>query len=135
MKIPFIFAFVFTLPFTSPLMSCDRSGLSPLCGNGILDNGEDCDGVQFAQLYPSRCADLGFNGPGSAACRPDCTIDYRPCQEAGVCGDGVFTPGFEQCDGQDFGDTSCRSLGFDGGDLRCTAACRTDHAEIGRAQV
>jgi len=125
----------FSLPFTLLLVqlwSCDHRGISPLCGNGVLDNGEDCDGVQFAQLYPSRCADLGFNGPGSAACRPDCTIDYSPCREAGVCGDGVFTPGYEQCDGQDFGDTTCLSLGFDGGDLRCTAGCRTDAAACER---
>lgn len=120
------------LLFTSWLVSCDQSGLSPRCGNGVLDNGEDCDGGEFAGLYPSRCAELGFNGGGSAACRPDCTIDYGPCREAGVCGDGVFTPGFEQCDGQDFGDTTCLSLGFAGGDLRCTAACRTDTAACER---
>ncbi len=42
----------------------------------------------------------------------------------GDCGDGVVS-GDEICDGEDFGDISCVSLGFNGGTLLCTASCQT----------
>ncbi len=41
------------------------------------------------------------------------------------CGDGVIE-GDEQCDGAELNGVSCEELGFEGGELGCTAACRFD---------
>jgi hypothetical protein len=38
------------------------------------------------------------------------------------CGNGV-REGDEVCDGEDFGELSCKSLGFDDGELTCSATC------------
>lgn len=38
------------------------------------------------------------------------------------CGDGAIGSG-EQCEGSNFGGSSCSSLGFSGGSLSCTSAC------------
>lgn len=46
----------------------------------------------------------------------------------GVCGDGVQS-GTESCDGQDFAGRTCGSLGFDSGNLLCTAMCRLDTSQ------
>ena len=40
-----------------------------------------------------------------------------------VCGNGTLEAG-ETCDGQEFGTTSCATLGFDGGYLICAAGCQ-----------
>ncbi|MGK4004250.1 pre-peptidase C-terminal domain-containing protein [Sorangium sp. So ce1036] len=42
-----------------------------------------------------------------------------------TCGNDVADPG-EACDGPDLGIASCRSFGFDDGELRCSAACTVD---------
>ena len=48
----------------------------PLCGNGIIDPGEQCDGTNLAGF---TCASLGFTG-GVLACDPNfCTYDTSAC--------------------------------------------------------
>ncbi len=49
----------------------------PLCGNGKLDPGEDCDG----ELVPEVCAalDPSFTG-GTVVCADDCTFDTSACE-------------------------------------------------------
>ena len=61
----------------------------PECGNGIVDEGEECDnGANSNEL----------RGP-EAACRPDCTLVR--------CGDSIVDEG-EECDnGEDNGKTDC----------------------------
>ncbi len=41
------------------------------------------------------------------------------------CGDGVIQEG-EQCDGTNYGGSTCSSLGFVSGNLSCSSACTTD---------
>lgn len=66
-------------------------------------------------------------------CRiPDGTGDFRTCttatfgasnrDEPPTCGDGVVT-GTEICDGTNVGATTCTTLGFGPGTLRCNATC------------
>jgi hypothetical protein len=81
-------------------------GLAPVCGNGLLEPGEACDG--------------GAVGACPSGCDPDCTC-------AAYCGDGALDAG-EQCDGTEFGP----SVG-PGSDPSCTfieglasAECRAD---------
>ncbi len=54
-----------------------------LCGNGILDAGEECDATAVG------CGDLGFDG-GSLSCDASCMADTSGCT---TCGDGVCDAG------------------------------------------
>jgi hypothetical protein len=48
----------------------------PMCGNGIIDDGEQCDG---GNLGGFSCTDLGYTG-GTLACDPiTCTYDASGC--------------------------------------------------------
>jgi hypothetical protein len=50
----------------------------PLCGNGQIDQGEDCDG---GNLGGQSCVDLGFDG-GVLACDPTiCVFDTSGCMD------------------------------------------------------
>jgi len=108
-----------------------------LCGNFIVDDGEQCDlgpmhnwdhGACTSQCMTATCGDgLLFegvetcdegdeNGPGHGQCNP------ITCQFGPRCGDGVLTPEHEECDGG----------GPDGGgeieglDTKCLAGCTWD---------
>lgn len=74
----------------------------PGCGNGLVEAGETCDA-----------------GGESATCDADCT-DV-------VCGDSsVNSAADEACEETDLAGATCRSLGFDGGTLACSADCVYD---------
>jgi hypothetical protein len=48
----------------------------PVCGNGVVDDGEQCDG---GNLGGFTCVDLGYSG-GTLACDPvTCTYDASAC--------------------------------------------------------
>jgi hypothetical protein len=46
-----------------------------LCGNGVIDGAEECDG---SDLNEQTCATYDYDG-GSLACTQDCYIDYTAC--------------------------------------------------------
>ncbi len=48
----------------------------PPCGNGVIDDGEDCDGDN---LNGQTCADLEGFTDGALACATDCTFDTTGC--------------------------------------------------------
>ena len=101
----------------------DDDSSEPVCGNGILEQGEECDSNQLGETV---CNDLGYAG-GDLGCTAQCTFDTTECTGGEQCGDGVVDAG-EECDGQSLGGESCGSLGFDGGDLLCTDGCAFDTA-------
>jgi hypothetical protein len=47
----------------------------PVCGNGIRERGEGCDGADFGTL---DCGDWGYNA-GSLVCSADCRADATGC--------------------------------------------------------
>lgn len=95
------------------------NGGSPTCGNGVLDDGEQCDGAA-----PS-CTSLGFTG-GTAFCNQDCTLSTIGCTgSSGSCGNGVIDAG-EACDGTNLQGSTCTTYGFTGGTLRCATNCQLD---------
>src|SRR5439155_1655582 len=57
--------------------------------------------------------------PGMLQCA-QCHFDASRCS---FCGNGVIN-GREECDGADLGGRTCATLGFTGGTLGCTSACR-----------
>ena len=74
----------FQIPNTAYASVQEASTASSLCGNGVIDSGEECDGSNLAgQTYMSR----GFSG-GSLSCNPNCTINTSLCTSGGGGGGG-----------------------------------------------
>lgn len=96
------------------------TGPAPVCGDQTAEGLEQCDG---ADLREQACTDFGF-ASGQLECDETCQIVTGGCTNTSspVCGDGV-AEGSEACDGDDFKDASCASLGFQGGQLGCTTSC------------
>ena len=81
----------------------------PVCGNGIVEPGEDCDGVE---LGSETCVDLGFLS-GTLACAVDCQFDTSACVAGG--GPGAFCAQSQDCQqGLFCADGTC-----------CTSACNS----------
>lgn len=110
---------------------CDDK--APDCGNGILESGEQCDGLDFGT---TTCATLGIPG-GALSCSPDCKFNTATCgTSAGSCGDKVKN-GTEQCDGEDFGDATCATVDPSKpyGRLGCTDDCKISSIFCGKADL
>jgi len=103
----------------------DCRSLSDFCTDGTIKPPEQCE---FNDLNGQTCTDLGFDG-GDLACSTasatDCKFNTSDCTGGPECGDGLAVGG-EICDGTDLLGQTCIRLGFDGGDLRCTASCGYD---------
>jgi hypothetical protein len=93
-----------------------------VCGDGILDVGEQCDGTN---LNGHTCVTRGFGG-GELGCSSLCRFDTSGCTAPPAdCGNGKID-GYEQCDGANLNGHTCKTHGFGGGELACTSACRFD---------
>lgn len=99
-----------------------------LCGNGILDDGELCDGTDFGGL---DCRDFeAFRG--QLRCATDCrAIETDGCsfvdgasEVDGWCGNGILDEG-EDCDTR-APTVDCAAIGEGRGVLGCTVECRFD---------
>lgn len=87
----------------------------PVCGNGVLEAGEACDGTS---LGGRTCLDELALGFGEVACSAGCHLDLSACHD---CGNGAIE-GPEECDGNDLRHT-CQGLGFTSGVLTCNPDC------------
>ncbi len=87
----------------------------PECGNGVIEDGEDCDGDD---LGGEDCASQGSVG-GELSCNDDCTFNTDACND---CGNDALD-GDEVCDGTDLAMEDCVSQGFDFGELGCADDC------------
>ncbi|MCA9677821.1 MAG: DUF4215 domain-containing protein [Myxococcales bacterium] len=73
----------------------DTSGcVAPACGNGVVEVGEACDGVD---LGGATCASIGQGYVGGTLGCDACAFDTSACVEAG-CGNGILEAPGEQCD-------------------------------------
>lgn len=86
----------------------------PACGDGIIDEGEQCDG---SNLVDQTCELQGFDF-GTLLCSDTCQFVTSQCVRR--CGNGEIDPG-EACDGA-IGPLACSSFGV----KTCTAACEID---------
>jgi hypothetical protein len=97
------------------------SGGGSVCGDGMIEAPEDCDGVDLAN---QTCMGVGFDG-GTLACDAvTCEYDTAQCVNF-MCGDMMIN-GNEECEGNDLGMTTCVDLMFDGGVLACAMNCSFD---------
>lgn len=74
-----------TPPFTNGQLKCsacgqiDTSGCNrSLCGNGIIDGTEECDGANLG-VPAKTCASAGCTGGGPVKCQANCTLDKTTC--------------------------------------------------------
>ncbi|MEI6379183.1 MAG: S8 family peptidase [Candidatus Falkowbacteria bacterium] len=88
------------------------------CGNGVLDNGEVCDG---SLLNGQTCQTQGYQS-GALGCASDCLSFNKNDCVSNTCGDGVKN-GSEECDRTDLGNATCQNMGFAGGTLGCSSNC------------
>jgi hypothetical protein len=99
----------------------------PVCGNGVLEAGEACDG---SSLAGQDCLTFGWY-LGTLACHADCTFDVSGCVGGGPqCGNWVVEWG-EECDTTDLGGGSCETVGMSPGTLACKADCTYDRSGCG----
>jgi hypothetical protein len=87
------------------------------CGDGIVSNGEDCDGEN---LNGGDCIDFNYYGVDGLACSPSCKYDDTGCKVHDYCGDNVVN-GPELCDGPQ--QVTCVAIGFDAGSATCNNSC------------
>jgi cysteine-rich repeat protein len=98
------------------------AGACTLCGNGDVDDGEQCEPGAGAV---AQCGPLGYQ-PGEVPCNETCAWAYDRCLPLPTCGNGGLDAA-ELCDGDAFqAGQDCASLGFAEGALACTAACAID---------
>lgn len=102
----------------------------PTCGNGLIEGGERCDG---AALNGWSCRTFGFSG-GTLACTTQCQFSTSACTgnatntSNATCGNSIINTG-EQCDGTNLGGSTCQSLNYRQGTLRCGTNCRFDASQ------
>ncbi|MEQ9501516.1 MAG: choice-of-anchor D domain-containing protein [Deltaproteobacteria bacterium] len=96
----------------------DARCVSPTCGDGTVDTGEQCDDMNGADddlcvdCFDAVCGD-GFVAVGTEACDDGNLVSTDACLPncaAAACGDGVIQIGVEECDdGNTVGGDGCPS--------------------------
>ena len=76
------------------MSSCELQEPADTCGNGLLDDGEACDGNLFADDAGASCPD-GY-GAAELVCAANCAVDVA-ASCAPLCGNGQIDDG-EACD-------------------------------------
>lgn len=107
--------------------TCEFTSTSgAVCGNNVIDAGEQCDGTDWGQFTSNSCNKFGFKEGGTLAC-VECKFNTANCIDGfGSCGDGTIHKG-ETCDGTNFGPviTGCQDFNdFTDGHLSCDGICQ-----------
>ena len=86
-----------TLACNGTCTGFDTSGCigGPVCGNGVVETGEACDG---GNLNGATCQSLGFSG-GTLACSGSCTFDTSGCTSGGCTTQTLYTNNFDSASG------------------------------------
>lgn len=92
-------------------MSCDEAEKtkSDICGDGIVEGQEICDGTAFAPGVTAYCADGTKAATALLKCTSECLPDVsEACAVRSICGNGIIEVG-EECDGEPLVTASCES--------------------------
>ena len=84
------------------------------CGNGVLENGEQCDLGEGCNSE-CKCGD-GYNSVKEIDCE-------KVSEKENYCGDGIVNQAIEECDGTDFNERICVTEGYAEGELTCDPQC------------
>ncbi|MCK5689610.1 hypothetical protein KAI87_10095, partial [Myxococcota bacterium] len=105
------FIALFSLALLSSACTEDRAPV--ICGNGIIEGGEICDGEALAN---NSCESEGFIG-GTLGCATNCrSLVITGCDQ---CGNGELNEG-EVCDSDIMPEGfSCEEMDYVGGQLLC----------------
>jgi hypothetical protein len=107
-------------PSSDPTLEPSTGSSDPECGNGMVENGERCDGDD---LDGNDCTSLGFED-GELGCADTC-MGFRTAN-CYTCGNGTLE-GPETCDGGVSGSVTCVTQGFTEGEIACNAeTCELD---------
>ncbi|MCK4554532.1 hypothetical protein KAU19_06280 [Candidatus Parcubacteria bacterium] len=101
--------------------SAATSVVITVCGNSIIEAGEDCEGLD---LGGETCVSQGYSS-GELACAFNCSFDFSNCVSGAVCGNSIIEAG-EDCEGANLNGATCVSLGYASGDLACADSCDYD---------
>ncbi|MBQ9394565.1 MAG: hypothetical protein IJU23_03480 [Proteobacteria bacterium] len=112
-----------TLKCSENCYDYDRTGCTSasVCGNGILETGENCDGNDFGS---QTCESLvGPGSRGNLLCN-GCSISTENCSAASTCGNGIID-GTDVCDGSAINGATCASIVGEGskGSVTCRDNC------------
>jgi len=101
---------------------CSPEGTCTDCGDGAVDDGEECDRALDAK---AECGPLGYQ-PGQVPCKATCRWAYDQCVPLPTCGNGRLDP-VELCDGTLFQPgLDCADYNRTSGALACGAGCSVD---------
>lgn len=100
-------------------LSCAVSSGASGSSNSEDDTGQGGAGGQGGQMVASSSSSSS-SGSGGAGAEGGAGGEGGSPED--LCGNNVLDDG-EQCDGLDFGDATCESVGFGGGTLKCNAFC------------
>lgn len=67
----------------TPTPTPSPTAAAEVCGDNIVDVGEDCDGTN---LDGEDCDSQCFDGGGVLSCNPDCTFNFSLCSFPDTCG-------------------------------------------------
>jgi alpha-tubulin suppressor-like RCC1 family protein len=110
---------VILLAFVLTACPNDNDTTPDNCGDGVVDVGEDCDGIVLATV---DCKDFGYY-EGTLGCDDSCKFITGLCE--GVCGDDVIDSSHgEECDGAVIGSAQCSA----GGSVVCGEDCFLDYS-------
>jgi len=116
--------------FAPAFYACDdgncKSDPECVCGDGSIDEGEECDGTNFGA---KTCSDyVGEGATGNLVCNAQCKIETTACvAKPSACGNGKLDDG-EECDGTNFGAKTCVDYAGIGatGNLVCNDQCKIE---------